>query len=291
MLRHERFVAETHLDDVIAFLRAANPFAQQTCGWDLGRFLDWRWGGSGAHAESWFAENCMVFRDDAGLRAVWLREDDRDPTTYIITGREDPEAVRAVVDVVTGPDRFEVLSGAHWFGTVLAESGYESEPGHGQEWEYDPTLASLPALPPGYRFASGADGLDVESLSACIVRAFGRSGSLVSLLERLATNPFHDPELAVAVLAPDGTVAAYCQGTVDPGNGVGGIDPVVTHPDHQRRGLGKAVVSACLVRQTEKGGRMVFIGSAKEPAPETNLYRSLGPRWTDTTVVWTPPAS
>lgn len=277
------------LDEVIAFVRAANPFSQRLCGWDLGRFLDWRWGGAGAHPDAWFAENCTIHRDAYGIRAIWLREDDRDPTTYLLTKTEDPEVVEAVVDSLAGPIRFEALEGAVWFGAALSRLGFAPEVGHGQEWEYDPARAVEPVLPEGYRFTSAADGLDARSVSDCIVSAFGRSGEIVGLLERLATNPFHDPALAMAVTTADGAVAAYCQGTVDPVSGVGGIDPVVTHPEHQRRGLGKAVVSQCLRSQSDRGAGMVFIGSAAEPAPETNLYRSLGPVATSTTVVWSRP--
>lgn len=37
-------LTDHNLDEVIAFFRAANPFAQHTWGWDTGRFMDWRWG-------------------------------------------------------------------------------------------------------------------------------------------------------------------------------------------------------------------------------------------------------
>jgi ribosomal protein S18 acetylase RimI-like enzyme len=73
-------------------------------------------------------------------------------------------------------------------------------------------------------------------------------------------------------------VASYCRGTVDPGNGVCGIDPVATHPDFQRMGVATAVVRACFRTQAELGGRLSYIGSAAEPAPSTFLYRSLGPQ-------------
>lgn len=277
------------LDEVIAFVRKANPFAQRLCGWDLGRFLDWRWGGSGSLPDTWFAENCTIHRDANGIRAIWLREDDRDPTSYLLTSDEDPAAVDAAIRSLDGPIRLGALEDAAWFGEALSRLGFGSEPGDGQEWEYDPARVSVPALPDGHRFASAADGLDPRSVSECIVRAFGRSGELVGLLERLATNPFHDPGLSMAVTTTDGAVVAYCQGTVDPVSGVGGIDPVVTHPDHQRKGLGKAVVSECLSRQADRGARMVFIGSAAEPAPETNLYRSLGPVAASRTIVWSRP--
>lgn len=85
------------------------------------------------------------------------------------------------------------------------------------------------------------------------------------------------PELSVYAVSPEGTVAAYCRGTVDADNGVCGIDPVCTHPDFQRLGLGKAVVQRCFANQRSAGGRFAYIGSEAEPAPGTFLYKSLGP--------------
>jgi ribosomal protein S18 acetylase RimI-like enzyme len=85
------------------------------------------------------------------------------------------------------------------------------------------------------------------------------------------------PELSVVARSPRGRIAAYCRGTVDPRNGVGGIDPVCCDPDFRRMGLARAVVQACFRAQRDLGGRVSYIGSDREPAPGVHLYRSLGP--------------
>ena len=100
----------------------------------------------------------------------------------------------------------------------------------------------------------------------------------------------YDPRLSVFVIAPDGRVAAYCRGEVDPDNGICGIDPVCTHPDFQKKGLGRAVVVRCLETQKRLGGRFSFIGSGPEPAPGIHLYRSLGPSTVRPACAWSLPA-
>ena len=104
-------------------------------------------------------------------------------------------------------------------------------------------------------------------------------GPVILLLDKLF------PPRVIA-RSPEGRIAAYCRGTVDPDSGVCGIDPVVCHPDFQRMGLSKALVHTCFRTQRALGGRFSYIGSAPEPAPGTYLYRSLGPSSRTATRTW-----
>ena len=124
-------------------------------------------------------------------------------------------------------------------------------------------------------------------ISDCFAKAFGREADGVPALLSLEENPMFRPELSVFARSPEGTIAAYCRGTADADNGVCGIDPVCTHPDFQRLGLGKAVVQRCFANQRALGGRFSYIGSRPEPAPGTFLYRSLGPKGRTVTSTWT----
>ncbi len=168
----------------------------------------------------------------------------------------------------------------------------------GIEWEYD--LAAVEtevAVPDGFVVESlAADGaVTLGAISDCIRAAFGSEHDATPTLESITSNPMYRPELSVYARTGDGRVAAYCRGTVDPINGVSGIDPVCTHPDFGRLGLAKAVVRTCFRTQRDLGGRVSFIGSAPEPEPSTFLYRSLGPAharrgstWTLTTTLTSP---
>ena len=75
---------------------------------------------------------------------------------------------------------------------------------------------------------------------------------------------------------PDGELAAFALGWWDPDGGVAEFEPVGTHPDHQRRGLSRALLTAGLIRFFEAGASTVQVYSdASEDAAEA-LYASAG---------------
>lgn len=298
---YEEPLTDETLDEVVAFFRSANPFAERASGWDTGRFVDFRWGSHAVRAADdpdLFGRLCRIFRDGNGIRATTVNEDDND-REFIITPTVDVAAARHVLPRLVeihqgrGADLVcEISDAEEWLAEVFAGAGMTEEKQTGHEWEYD--LASLPEA------VVIADGFAIETLvgisdravvyrgiSDCIGKAFGGEADSTPVLRSLEGNPMFRPELTVFARSSDGTVAAYCRGTVDPGNGVCGIDPVCTHPDFQRLGLGRAVVQRCFANQRALGGRFSYIGSAPEPKPGTYLYRSLGPSSRTTFSTWT----
>ena len=55
-------------------------------------------------------------------------------------------------------------------------------------------------------------------------------------------SPVYCHNLDIVAIAPDGQIGAFCIVWMDPVNKVGLFEPVGTHPDYQRKGLGKAVM-------------------------------------------------
>jgi len=291
-------LADRNLDELVAYFRQANPFAQKMWGWDTGRFMDWRWGSNTLAEEAnpgWFSTNCTVFRDEAAIRAVSVAEYGSEDEC-IITGGEDPDAVRLALRSVIDHHasrgvgvRFEISDAAVWLRTIFRESGLEEEANTGNEWEYD--LATVPMgaqVPDEFTIESltGDRESDYEGIAECIREAFDTETDNRPVLRSLESSPMFRRELSVFSRSPDGRIAAYCRGTVDPDSGVCGIDPVCCHPDFQRMGLSKAVVQTCFRRQRDLGGRFCYIGSEPEPAPGTYLYRSLGPKDRTVCCVW-----
>ena len=80
------------------------------------------------------------------------------------------------------------------------------------------------------------------------------------------------------VEAPDGSFAAYVLCWFDEKNGVGEFEPVGTHPDYRRRGLGAAVCRYGLRRLQEEGARsaIVYGGGRDEDKRSRALYESIG---------------
>ena len=290
-----------NLDEVVEFFHRSNPFAQKTWGWDSGRFIDWRWGSNTlreATSPGWFSKNCRVFRHDGLIRAVFVAEYGHEDVC-VITGGEDPEVVRVVLDwldesrVGSGIGiSFEFSDTAEWLRGVFRAAGLRERAGTGNEWEYD--LGRLPGslrVPEGFTIESLTDDRseDRAGIAECVRTAFNATHDVQAALRSLEENPMFRPDLSVFARSPDGRIAAYCRGTVNPINGVCSIDPVCCHPDYQRMGLSKAVVQSCFLRQAALGGRYCYIGSASEPAPSTFLYRSLGPTTKTVDCTWSRP--
>lgn len=277
------------LDEIIQFVRDANPFSQKTWGWETGRFIDWRWGGNTvreAAAPGWFSHAARVFRDGDTIQALTVREYG-DDATAVITKGEDAAAVEHALEWLQADSgarelglSFEISDSAEWLRSIFTAAGFNETLCTGHEWEYNLSeVGPASALPDGFTIESlGEDRAgDYAGIAACMGAAFNIDRDLRPALLSLEDSPFFRPELSVFARSPEGIVAAYCRGTVDPVNGICGIDPICTHPDFQKLGLGRAVVETCFHRQRDLGGRFSYIGSAPEPAPGTFLYRSLGP--------------
>ena len=289
------------LDTAVAFMREANPFAQLTWGWDTGRFVDWRWGSNMAHETErpgWFSDHCTVVVESGAIRALVISEDGGDDLCILTTDPDQTMVSRILADVIEERRMlarqlsFEAATRSEWLRDVFDSAGLLEQQGVGHEWEYDLT-SHLPgaAAPPGFTISSLAEAEpgDHDGIADCIAAAFGTTRDLRATLSSIEVNPLFKAELSVFVRSPDGRIAAYCRGTVDPHTGVSGIDPVCTHPDFQRLGLGRAVVTRCFEEQRNLGGNAAYIGSAPEPAPATRLYQSLGPRDRIDMSAWTLP--
>lgn len=287
--------------EVVEFFRRSNPFAERTWGWDTGRFIDWHWG---AHTREevaspgWFSEHCTIFRDGADIAAVFVAEyggregfiitpdDDRKSVEYILGWLVDHR-----VDSAVGLS-LEFSDSANWLRDIFSDYGLIEKPNTGIEWEYDVSVVKrVFPVRDGFtiEYLTGDRERDYAGIAECIMRAFNVERDVLSPLRNLESNPMFRPELSVFARSPDGRVAAYCRGTVDPDSGVCGIDPVCCHPDFQRLGLSKAVVQACFRTLGELGGQLCYIGSAPDPAPGTFLYRSLGPVGRSISSTWTLP--
>ena len=79
-----------------------------------------------------------------------------------------------------------------------------------------------------------------------------------------------------AVIAPDGCVAAFCIVWPDPVSGIGQIEPVGTHPDFQRKGLGRAVMLAGMHHLQSLEMRSVRICVLTDNPAAFKVYESLG---------------
>lgn len=138
-------------------------------------------------------------------------------------------------------------------------------------------LAELPeaALPPGYRFREVTDS-DIEPLMDLHNHTFTDKWSAESY-----GAVFNSPHMEYewVVVAPDGRFAAFTNLWVDHVNRSLLFEPVGTHSDFRRMGLGKSLMLYALRRmRAERGITSAYVGhepSAKNPASGA-LYASVG---------------
>ena len=78
------------------------------------------------------------------------------------------------------------------------------------------------------------------------------------------------------VVAPDGRCAAFCLFWLDPVNQVGLFEPVGTHPDFQRQGLGKALLLESLRQMKERGMESAIVLTNEGNTAAIRLYESVG---------------
>jgi len=168
---------------------------------------------------------------------------------------------------------------AAWFIRHGFEPAGESWSG----WQPAAQRAGTEPLPEGYRLvdraARGADAAPTHPMVA-------RNGPEVEA--RLRQTPLYDPRLDLAVLAPDGTVAAYALFWHDPLTGVGLVEPVRVEDPHAGRGIATAMIGAGLDRLAGAGASRWKIGWESERAGA--LYARLGFNDRQTFTTWQRPA-
>ncbi len=88
--------------------------------------------------------------------------------------------------------------------------------------------------------------------------------------------PGYDRDLDVVAVAPDGVIAAYVNGWIDPLNQIGDFGPVGARPAYRRQGLTRAVLLECLRRMQAHGMNRVSVSTGVSNTPAIRLYESVG---------------
>jgi len=135
-----------------------------------------------------------------------------------------------------------------------------------------------PVLPEGYTLRR-VEQTDVDS-RATAQHAAMRSGTAwqayLQKYHHFVASPGYSQGYDWAVIAPDGRVAAFCIVWPDDLSGVGQFEPVGTHPDFQRKGLGKAMMFAGMLNLQDQGIRSVRVCVLADNPAAIRLYESVG---------------
>ncbi len=96
--------------------------------------------------------------------------------------------------------------------------------------------------------------------------------------------PMYRRDLDLVAVAPDGELAAFCTLWFDEFTRTASFEPVGTHPDHQRKGVGKALLTEGLLRVQRLGATLATVGSYSQSA--SALYASVGFTQYDLSEAW-----
>jgi mycothiol synthase len=176
--------------------------------------------------------------------------------------------------------------------SLLARRGYavDDQPDSKEYQRRQPMSAPIPDAPvaAGYTVRPLGDMAELPARSWASWRAF-HPDALNEEYEgwtwyhNIQRQPLHRRDLDIVAVpqepvvgnfVPTGEIAAFCTAWYDDVTRTAYFEPVGTAPEHQRRGLGKAVTAEALRRLQRMGAEIAFVGGY---SPAANaLYASAG---------------
>lgn len=136
-----------------------------------------------------------------------------------------------------------------------------------------------PPLPEGFSLRSSRGEEDARLRSIASHAAFGSNKPFEEYWPRtlrFMQSPVYVPEHEIFVTSPDGEVAAHCSIWTDELNRLGHFEPVGTHPNFQRMGLGKSLLLEGLRRLKSEGMNEACVCTNQDNLAAIRLYESVG---------------
>jgi mycothiol synthase len=132
-----------------------------------------------------------------------------------------------------------------------------------------------PSPPPGYSIRSVRGFEEAAALAEVHAAAFGSTWT-PEMYRKLMQSPGYSAQCEFVVEAPGGSLAAFTVTWLDAVNRTGLFEPVGTHPDHRRRGLGKALLRFAMGDMAAAGMRQAIVVNDGRNLASAALYRSVG---------------
>jgi mycothiol synthase len=137
-----------------------------------------------------------------------------------------------------------------------------------------------PILPASYQVRSVLPDLPEISKRAAAQREVWQPWTVGNVSDedyaRFMRLPGYHRDLDVVTVTPDGIIAAYVNGWIDPVNRIGDFGPVGALPPFRRQGLTRAALLESLHRMQSHGMDRVCISTGVSNTPALCLYESIG---------------
>lgn len=185
-----------------------------------------------------------------------------------------PNAEKALYwDVFQGDEATEQIAAEH--GYTLSDKGYR----YTTRSLSDPLPDST--LPEGFYIRPTLGVQEVGRLIEVHSGAFNSTWTREQYL-KVMNGPGYDAEHEMLVVGPDGRFAAFCIYWLDDINKTALFEPVGTHKDFHRQGMGRALMVATMQRMRVEGAETAIVWHELSNPASTGLYTAMGflPKYT-----------
>jgi mycothiol synthase len=158
---------------------------------------------------------------------------------------------------------------------ALQATGFERYRVWDEVRERDLDRTDAPEVPARFRVRA-ARMSDADGLAAARTASFDQSWTGPQYRDDVMSRPGYDPKREIVAVAPDGTIAAYTVFWTDERNQIGHIEPLGTHREFRRLGLGRAGIVEALRRMRDAGMTSVSVNHNADNIAARRLYASLG---------------
>jgi len=135
---------------------------------------------------------------------------------------------------------------------------------------------SEPKLPEGFGLRSVTGLEEAEAIASTHRAAFGTDYMSTERRIAIMSTSEYDPSLDLVIVAPDGTIAAYCTCSVNQQKLTGATDPVATHPRYQGMGLARALLLTGLHLLKQRGMQSAYLGTSGDNLGMQKAAESVG---------------
>jgi len=261
--------------------------------WELARFDYWRWHGILNMGDGTLEDDVFIWENDKGeIVAVLNRE--APGSVFLQTHPDFGTDVLQTEMLAVAEQHLTVTAGDNrrslhvWAETedsrlkkLLSTRDYAicelKKPEH-QRRRFLTKPVSRPSVAEGYTIRSLGDVDEHQARCRVSWQAFHPDEPDENFedgwYQNIQRAPLYRRDLDLVAVASSGEHAAFCTIWFDDVTRTGLFEPVGTAPQHQRRGLGKAILAEGLTRLRHLGADIAFVGSYSEPAH--TLYASVG---------------
>lgn len=149
--------------------------------------------------------------------------------------------------------------------------GFKPTQGKEQTAELEISYANTRyTLPVGFSITSLKDTFDLKKYNRALWAGFNHDGPApddeksIEWRKNCLTSPHANLDLHIAVVAPNGEFAAYAGVWFYAGTDYAVIEPLATHPEYRKMGLGKAAALEAIWRAGQLGAKTALVGSSQQ---------------------------